>query len=375
MKARVFACFLATFVANGLARFGYVVLIPMLIVAGNLTPNQSLQLGIAILVGYIFGSFSIGVLQRYVSLEFIAKLSLLLIALSFFACFFDSLPFVWAWAWRFVAGVASASLMVLAGPLVLSLVKEKQRSSVSGFIFSGIGIGAIFSGFVLPFFAPFIHWAWILLGGLSLLAFFFALFSLKPLHPPKSPSQTSSFKPSFFFLLLVISYVLNAIGYLPHTLFWVDYLVRDLHFSSHTAGASWAFFGFGSACGALLSGLLARIIGLKQASIVVLTTKAFACLIPAFSSQLVWLNLSIFLMGCTTTGNVALTNAMALHLVGKEHFARASSWLTFSFALFQALFSFSFSVCLHYMSFFSLFIFCGIALILSFIMLLPVKIT
>ncbi|WP_199764896.1 YbfB/YjiJ family MFS transporter [Helicobacter felis] len=375
MKARVFACFLATFVANGLARFGYVVLIPMLIVAGNLTPNQSLQLGIAILVGYIFGSFSIGVLQRYVSLEFIAKLSLLLIALSFFACFFDSLPFVWAWAWRFVAGVASASLMVLAGPLVLSLVREKQRSSASGFIFSGIGIGAIFSGFVLPFFAPFIHWAWILLGGLSLLAFFFALFSLKPLHPPKSPSQTSSFKPSFFFLLLVISYVLNAIGYLPHTLFWVDYLVRDLHFSSHTAGASWAFFGFGSACGALLSGLLARIIGLKQASIVVLTTKAFACLIPAFSSQLVWLNLSIFLMGCTTTGNVALTNAMALHLVGKEHFARASSWLTFSFALFQALFSFSFSVCLHHMSFFSLFIFCGIALILSFIMLLPVKIT
>ncbi|WP_162982681.1 YbfB/YjiJ family MFS transporter [Helicobacter vulpis] len=372
MRRRIFACFLATFVANGLARFGYVVLIPMLIVSGKLQPDQSIQLGIAILVGYIFGSFSIGVLQKYWSLEAIAKLSFLCIALSFFACFFDSLPFVWAWAWRFLAGLASAALMVLAAPLSLSLVKEKHRSSVSGFIFSGIGIGAIFSGFVLPLFAPFIHWAWILLGGLSLFAFFCALFSLKPLHPPKSPSQTSNFKPSFFFLLLVISYVLNAIGYLPHTLFWVDYLVRALHFSNAVAGASWAFFGLGSACGAILSGFLARGIGLKWASIVVLAIKAFACLIPAFSSHLAWLNLSIFLMGCTTTGNVALTNAMALRLVGKDAFARASSWLTFNFAIFQALFSFVFSAGLHHVGFFILFVFCGIALILSFVVLLPV---
>ncbi|WP_267892377.1 YbfB/YjiJ family MFS transporter [Helicobacter acinonychis] len=174
---------------------------------------------------------------------------------------------------------------------------------------------------------------------------------------------------------MLVSYILNAIGYLPHTLFWVDYLVRALHFSNAVAGASWAFFGLGSACGAILSGFLARGIGLKWASIVVLAIKAFACLIPAFSVHLAWLNLSIFLMGSTTTGNVALTNAMALRLVGKDAFARASSWLTFSFALLQVFFSFVFTYALHFVSFFSLFVFCGIALILSFVVLLPVKMT
>ncbi|GAA9642253.1 hypothetical protein HCM100_15000 [Helicobacter pylori] len=80
---RVFVCFLGTFLSNGLARFGYVVLIPLLILSGNLTPNQSFQLGIAILIGYIFGSLSIKFLNRFIPLESIAKISFFLIALSF----------------------------------------------------------------------------------------------------------------------------------------------------------------------------------------------------------------------------------------------------------------------------------------------------
>ena len=104
MMQRFIACFLMTFVSNGLARFGYVVLIPLLILSGRLSQSQSYQLGIAILVGYIFGSLFISFLHRYVSLESIAKISLLLICCSFLACSVESLPFAWAWVWRFVAG-------------------------------------------------------------------------------------------------------------------------------------------------------------------------------------------------------------------------------------------------------------------------------
>ncbi|RDU61279.1 YbfB/YjiJ family MFS transporter [Helicobacter sp. MIT 14-3879] len=374
MAWRLFSCFLATFVSNGLARFGYVVLIPLLILSNKMSANQSVQLGIAILVGYIFGSAMLEALQKYLSLEAIAKLSFLIIALSFFACFFDSLPFVWAWVWRFFAGVASACLMVLAAPLCLAFVKEKHRSSTSGLIFSGIGLGAVFSGFVLPHFANFIDYVWFLLGGLSLVAFFISLFALKPLHPPKERAyEDSAFKPSYFLYLLIISYVLNAIGYLPHTLFWVDYLVRNLHLSSTIAGTSWAFFGVGSAIGALASGILAGKIGLKNAHILVLLAKASSCFIAAFFTEIELLNLSIFLMGFTTTGNVALTNALALHIVGKEHFAKASSLLTLSFGIFQAIFSFLFAYILGFMGYFWLFIFCGIALLGSLLVLLPIR--
>ncbi len=372
MGLRVLACFLATFVANGLARFGYVVLIPLLILSGKLSENQSIQLGIAVMVGYIFGSAALSFLQKYLSLESIAKISFLVIALSFFACFFDDLPFAWSWAWRFLAGVASSCLIVLSAPLCLPFVPERRRSMVSGLVFSGIGVGAVFSGFILPHFAHAIHFAWIFLGVISLFAFALACFALKTLHPPKvTTKQDHPFKIPYFFALLLVSVVLNAIGYLPHTLFWVDYLVRFLHFSKESAGTSWAFFGFGAALGTILSAWLAQRVGLKNASSIILTLKTLSCVLAAFSTNLYWLNLSIFLMGLGTTGNLTLTSTMAFHIMGKEHFVQASSVITLSFAIFQALFSFIFTWALGSVSFFAMFVVCGLCLLASLLVLLP----
>lgn len=50
-------------------------------------------------------------------------------------------------------------------------------------------------------------------------------------------------------VLILAAYTLNAIGYLPHTLFWVDYIVRELKMPLTTGGFFWAVFGFGAAIG------------------------------------------------------------------------------------------------------------------------------
>ncbi len=378
MILRIIICFLSTFVANGLARFGYVVLIPIMIISGRLNENQSIQLGIAVLVGYIFGSFFINFLRKFISLENIAKLSFLIISLSFFACMMESLPFIWAWLWRFFAGVASASLMILAAPLSLPYVKERFRGRIGGFVFSGIGLGAVVSGFTLPFIANInIDLVWIVLGGVVFCAFILSLFSLRTLKRSKQTiHKDNKFKIPYGLWLLIISYILNAIGYLPHTLFWVDYLVRDLKFSTLLAGSSWAFFGIGAVLGSIGSGILADRIGIKNAHIVILFFKALSCFIAAFASDLFWLNFSIFVMGFTTTGNVTLTNALALKIVSKKHFPTSSSFLTLAFGIFQAIFSFLFAYLLKFLDgYFWMFIFCGFCLIFSFLVLLPIKIS
>ncbi len=378
MILRIIICFLSTFVANGLARFGYVVLIPIMIISGRLNENQSIQLGIAVLVGYIFGSFFINFLRKFISLENIAKLSFLIISLSFFACMMESLPFIWAWLWRFFAGVASASLMILAAPLSLPYVKERFRGRIGGFVFSGIGLGAVVSGFTLPFIANInIDLVWIVLGSVVFCAFILSLFSLRTLKRSKQTiHKDNKFKIPYGLWLLIISYILNAIGYLPHTLFWVDYLVRDLKFSTLLAGSSWAFFGIGAVLGSIGSGILADRIGIKNAHIVILFFKALSCFIAAFASDLFWLNFSIFVMGFTTTGNVALTNALALKIVSKKHFPISSSFLTLAFGIFQAIFSFLFAYLLKFLDgYFWMFIFCGFCLIFSFLVLLPIKIS
>ncbi len=378
MILRIMICFLSTFVANGLARFGYVVLIPIMIISGRLNENQSIQLGIAVLVGYIFGSFFINFLRKFINLENIAKLSFLIISLSFFACMMESLPFIWAWLWRFFAGVASASLMILAAPLSLPYVKERFRGRIGGFVFSGIGLGAVVSGFTLPFIANInIDLVWIVLGGVVFCAFILSLFSLRTLKRSKQTiHKDNKFKIPYGLWLLIISYILNAIGYLPHTLFWVDYLVRDLKFSTLLAGSSWAFFGIGAVLGSIGSGILADRIGIKNAHIVILFFKALSCFIAAFASDLFWLNFSIFVMGFTTTGNVTLTNALALKIVSKKHFPTSSSFLTLAFGIFQAIFSFLFAYLLKFLDgYFWMFIFCGFCLIFSFLVLLPIKIS
>lgn len=139
------------------------------------------------------------------------------------------------------------------------------------------------------------------------------------------------------------------------------------------AGASWAFFGTGAALGSLGSGLLSDKIGLKNAHLLILAFKVLSCFIAVASTDILWLNISVFIMGFTTTGNVALTNALALKLVGKEYFANASSTLTFGFGLAQAVFSFVFVYSLGFLGYFWLFVLCGVCLALSAALLLPIQ--
>lgn len=380
MTSRILSCFLATFVANGLARFGYVVLIPLMILSGTLTSGQSYALAIAILFGYIFGDTWLRFLNRFMSMERCASLSFLLIGLSFLACMMTQWPFAFAFIWRFLAGMASATLMILAAPLSLPFIHPRHKGKIAGLIFSGIGLGAVASGFLLPWLANSnINFAWISLAVVALLATAHSYFALKP-DAHTQPAVLSSHLPkpsvklSVGLWLLILSYSLNAIGYLGHTLFWADYLVRQLHFSSVIAGVSWAFFGVGAACGSLISGGLADKIGLKSSHILILLLKMFAAIIAACSININWLNISVFLMGFTTTGNVTLTNTMALYITGKNLFTRVSGRLTFWFGLFQALFSFIFSYWIKSSAnYFALFMVCALALLLSAVALIPIK--
>ncbi|TLE00653.1 MFS transporter, partial [Helicobacter muridarum] len=80
--------------------------------------------------------------------------------------------------------------------------------------------------------------------------------------------------------------------------------------------------------------------------------------------------------GFYNNGNVTLTNSLALKIVSKEHFTTSSSFLTLTFGIFQAIFSFLFAYLLSFLDvYFWIFIFCGICLIFSFLVLLPIKTT
>ena len=136
--------------------------------------------------------------------------------------------------------------------------------------------------------------------------------------------------------LVVTAHALNAIGSLAHTLFWVDYIVRELKMPLATGGFLWSIFGLGAAVGPLLTGALADKFGLKRCLIVAFLLKALSAALPLLSDSLPTLFTSSLLMGILTPGIAALVSAYALDRVGAEHHRKAWGMATFSFAIAQA---------------------------------------
>src|SRR5947209_2150062 len=95
----------ASLVGLGLARFAYTPLIPALIYAKWFSPADAVYLGAANLAGYLAGAL----VARQLGVRLGAVRSLrgmmVLASLCCFACAMP-VPFVWFFAWRFLAGVS-----------------------------------------------------------------------------------------------------------------------------------------------------------------------------------------------------------------------------------------------------------------------------
>jgi len=137
-------------------------------------------------------------------------------------------------------------------------------------------------------------------------------------------------------LLILVAHGLNAIGYLAHTMFLPDYVVRELGMPLRAGGFFWSMFGLGAAIGPMLTGTLADALGLKRCLLAGFLLKSLAAILPVWSSAPFALLISAILMGVCTPGVVALVSAYTLECVGPRHHRRAWGLATSSFAIAQA---------------------------------------
>ena len=154
---------------------------------------------------------------------------------------------------------------------------------------------------------------------------------------PGGPSGKQSFLPRGALLALLCAYVLDAIGYLPHTVFWVEYLVHGLGKPLSTGGAFWAVFGAGAALGPLLAGHAADRFGFQRTLVACFACKAVAVALPLFSTTMPALFLSSFAVGALTPGMVAVASGRVVEIAGPAAHQRNWAMMTFVYALLQAL--------------------------------------
>ncbi len=137
-------------------------------------------------------------------------------------------------------------------------------------------------------------------------------------------------------MLLLAAYALNAVGFLPHTLFWADYLHAELGRPLIEAGWFWACFGAGAACGPYLTGLVADRIGLTLTLLLAFSLKALGVALPLVATGDGALMLSSVLVGFFSPGIVGAVSAYALELGGAAGHRRHWTAMNLGFALAQA---------------------------------------
>jgi predicted MFS family arabinose efflux permease len=333
----------------GLSRFAYTPLIPALITQGWFTPSATAYLGAANLVGYLIGALIARGLAVSLPTVPLLRGMMSLAAACFFACAYP-LSFEWYFAWRFVSGFAGAVLMVLAAPAVLAHIAPSRRGLAGGLIFTGVGLGIIISGTVVPLLLRLgLVETWYGLGllGLGLVAGAWGGWPSGSAAPSVTPAgeRQHEARPRLPIIALYIEYALNAVGLVPAMVFLVDFVARGIGAGIDVGALYWILFGIGAAGGPIVLGRLADAIGFRLAVRLALMVQALTTAVLAVTVNLYWVALSSVVLGACAPGITTLMLGRIRELIPRDAGAQRRAWsgTTMAFSVGQAGAAYGFS--------------------------------
>ena len=336
--------FMATLSGVGLARFAYTALMPQMVHAGWFSGEQVAYLGAANLLGYLIGALAAAPLAERLGAVRVLVVCWVAVALSFAAC---SLPqaMPWFFVWRLISGIAGATLMVLGPSVAMSAAQPQRRSTLGPLMFCGIGVGALLSATIVPTLAhSSLSAVWWALAAVCVGALWIGRRSALriPATPPIAVTPTPGMAVpatslwSAAVVLVFLAYTCDAFGFVPHTVFWVDYLDRELHLGAAYASTQWAVFGLGAIAGPLCAAYCATRWGWWGT-----TTGAYALKAAAIGMPLLWAGfaghaVSGFIVGALSPGMAAITSGYLMQLIGPAQHKKMWGYATAAFALLQA---------------------------------------
>ena len=337
--------FLATLSGVGLARFAYTALMPQMVLAGWFSGEQVAYLGAANLLGYLIGALAAAPLADRLGSVRALVLCWMAVALSFAACCVAQ-PMAVFFVWRLISGIAGAALMVLGPSIAMAATPLQRRAALGPMMFSGIGVGALLSATLVPSLAQqSLSAVWLGLSAVCVLALWLGWRSARALPAPApiavQPGAASTPAPAVVLwtlpvVLVFLAYTTDAFGFVPHTVFWVDYLARELQLGTTYGATQWAFFGLGAVAGPLCVGFCATRWGWWRT-----TTTAYVLKMLAIGLPLLWASfaghaLSGFVVGALSPGMAAITSGYLMQLIGPAQHKRMWGYATAAFALLQA---------------------------------------
>ena len=334
-RQQIIFCFIlaitALAVAMGIGRFAFTPILPLMIQEGTVHLAQTAWLSSSNYIGYLVGALSLLKSKRH---PLFVMLGLTLVTLTTWLASLSS--FAWLLVLRFLAGVASAWVLVSISAFAINWLKSRQVAS-SGLIYTGVGIGITLTGLICSYFifqsatvtiaaqssfSPLSSRLWQYLGVIALLATLLVTFLLAKInsqfastaaakaHPSKAahtkpthtnPTSSSIPPPAKLKLANVLTaYGLFGFGYILPATFLPQIAKQWLSGQSYLL--IWPFFGLAAALSVVLSqGLQHRynnfsLLGVWRVSQIIM---AVGTLLPAVWQSLAGLMLSALMVGGT----------------------------------------------------------------------------
>src|SRR5574344_1937099 len=289
--------FLATLSSIGLARFAYTALMPQLVLSDWFSGEQAAYLGAANLLGYL-----VGALTASYCAERLGTLRVLHLCL---------------WA------------------VTLSFAASSWPQSM-----------AVFSALIVP---SMLHWGlstvWLALAAAAALTALGGYYCARRIPAPQpivitvQPGAAPAPRAALWTLaigLVMLAYMLDGFGFVPHTVFWVDYLRRELVLGDAYSATQWAVFGLGAMIGPLAVAFCATRWGWRRTVVLGYAIKACAIGLPLVWGGALGHSLSGFAVGALSPGMAAVTSGYLMYLVGAAQHKKMWGYATAAFALMQA---------------------------------------
>ena len=329
-RQQIIFCFIlastALAVAMGIGRFAFTPILPLMIQEGTVHLAQTAWLSSSNYIGYLVGALSLLKSKRH---SLFVVLGLTLVTLTTWLASLSS--FAWLLVLRFLAGVASAWVLVSISAFAINWLKSRQVVT-SGLIYTGVGIGITFTGLICSYFifqsatatiaaqssfSPLSSRLWQYLGVIALLATLLVTFLLAKINsqpastaaakanPTKAThtnSTSSSILPPAKLKLanVLTAYGLFGFGYILPATFLPQIAKQWLSGQSYLL--IWPFFGLAAALSVVLSQGLQRrynnvsLLGVWRVSQIIM---AVGTLLPALWQSLAGLMLSALMVGGT----------------------------------------------------------------------------
>ncbi len=330
-------------VGMGIGRFSYSPLIPALIESGHLTADEAGYVGAANFFGYLVGALAAPVLRAHRG-EVPALRITLAVALI---CLVASIPpwgFLWLAWWRFLVGAAVGVMMIDSLAIVTRHAPAEKLGAATGIVFTGVGVGILFAATLVPLLLGIgLAAAWAGIALIGAVAVCIAFWGWRAAGADEaapaagsSPAPETRLEWTPVVIGLVAARTLFSLGLIPHSIYWVDYLVRGLGRDMNFGGMHWALFGIGAITGTYLWGRLADWIGFRAGLGLAFAALALGAAMPVIHSAGWALVVSSLVVGAQP-GCSAILSGRTYQLVGAARMAAVWRWMALISGVGQAI--------------------------------------